>query len=90
MVPAHRQGKGVGGQQLAQTVALRTSIDTTIVTGNTKWVQPETFPEDIAPFPGDKEKEAEKAKRHTDSLGLLSLWTDGSQLESEHTGAIVA
>lgn len=66
------------------------SINTIAVTDHTEWVKPETFPESIGPFVSEKEKEAGKVKRHTNSYGELSLWTDGSKLESECTEACVA
>lgn len=60
-------------QQLAWIVAEGTEIDITVGKENTKWVQPETVPERIAPFACDKEKGAMKARRDTDRTGEMSL-----------------
>lgn len=77
------------GQRLAWIAAEGTNIDTTSGREHSKRVEPETFPESIAPYGGSKE-ECSEARRHTDGSGEISFWTDGLRLNSGRRGTSFA
>lgn len=84
------RGRETLGQRLRPTIAEGTSIDTTAGTEYSDWVEPDTFSGCIATFAGGKEESAEKAKKHTEGPDELSLWMDGSRLDSGSIQASVA
>lgn len=65
-------------------------MDTATGTDYTEWVEPETFAEKIATFPGDKEEGAEEARKHCNGPGEISFPIDGSRLGSRRTEVSVA
>lgn len=83
-------GRETLGQWLARMVAEGTSTDTTAGIQYTESVEPETFLGSIAPFLGEKEEDAEEAKKYTDGPGKMSFWMKGSKLQSVPTGPSVA
>lgn len=78
------------GQRLPCTVAEGTNIDTTVRTGHTERVEPETFPGGIPSFAGDKEERAMEAKKYTDGGDELSFCIDSSEVDSGYTEASIA
>lgn len=78
------------GQRLVVTIVEGISIDTTSGREHTEWIEPDTFPKDIALFAGTKEQRAEEAWIHANRLDKISFWTDVSRMDTWCTGASVA
>lgn len=70
-INSHLQSPTTLEKWLLQTVAEGTDIYTTVDTKHTKWVEPESFPGEVATFAGIKEEGAMTAKKHTDGSGEI-------------------
>lgn len=78
------------GQRLAAAVAEGTDTRAATGTEHTEWVERESFPGKVPLLASDKETAARVAKAHIDGPQEVSMWTDGSKLESGRTGSSVA
>lgn len=69
-------------QRLIRKLAAGTDIDATSGTQYTEGIEPAKLSRTSARFTRNKYETFKQAKRHTDRLEELSLWADGSLLDT--------
>ncbi|POS82121.1 hypothetical protein EPUL_006259, partial [Erysiphe pulchra] len=74
------------GQRLANSLTDSTVVDTSYGFEHTRRVEPACFL-GVVDVPSSREAAEDKARQHHDKEGELSLWADGSKIDSQKTGA---